>query len=50
MGCHNRSLEEWDNNFWNNNEEFPNDNSLKSTLRLMAFETAKKWFELIEKK
>ena len=48
MGCHNRSLTEWESDFWNNLKEFPNDNSLKSNLRLIAFETAKKWFELIE--
>ena len=46
MGCYDRSLEEWENDFWNNINEFPNDGSLKSNLRVMAFETAKKWFEL----
>lgn len=49
MGCCDRLLSEWESDFWNNENEFPNDNSLKSNLRLMAFETAKKWFELIEK-
>ena len=48
MGCHNRTLEEWNNDFWNNPNEFPNDNSEKSNLRMMAFETAKKWFEIVE--
>ena len=47
MGCHNRSLAEWENNFWNNDDEFPNDNSLKSNLRLMAFNTAKEWLKLV---
>ena len=46
MGCYNRSLEEWEENFWNNNEEFPNNGSMKSNLRLMAFNTAKAWLEL----
>jgi hypothetical protein len=46
MGCYDRSLKEWEDNFWNNDNEFPNNNSLKSNLRLMAFETAKKWLEL----
>jgi uncharacterized protein YjbI with pentapeptide repeats len=46
MGCHDRSLKEWEENFWNNNSEFPNDGSLKSNMRLMAFEVAKKWIEL----
>ncbi len=48
MGCHNRSLEEWEKDFWNNNSEFPNNNSEKSNLRLFAFETAKKWFNIIQ--
>lgn len=46
MGCDSRSLEEWEENFWNNNEEFPNNGSMKSNLRLMAFNTAKAWLEL----
>ena len=49
MGCYNRTLDEWNNDFWNNNNEFPNNDSLNSNLRIMAFETAKKWFELIDK-
>ena len=48
MGCYNRSIAEWENDFWNNNDEFPNDNSLKSNLRLMAFNTAKEWLKLVE--
>ena len=47
MGCHDRTLEEWNKDFWNNNSEFPNDNSVKSNCRLMAFETAKRWIEII---
>ena len=39
---------EWKEDFWNNPSEFPNDNSLKSNLRLLGFETAEKWFELIQ--
>lgn len=49
LGCYTRTLEEWNNDFWNNDKEFPNDNSEKSNLRLFAFETAKKWFELQDK-
>jgi len=48
MGCFNRTLDEWNENFWNNDNEFPNNGSLKSNIRLMAFETAKKWLDLIE--
>jgi hypothetical protein len=46
MGCFTRKLSEWESDFWNNNEEFPNDNSKKSNMRLFAFETAKRWFEM----
>ena len=49
MGCYDRSLSEWESDFWNNNNEFPNDGSIKSNLRLMAFETAKKWLEIVNK-
>jgi hypothetical protein len=49
MGCYNRSLEEWESNFWNNNDEFPNNGSMKSNLRLMAYNTAKAWLELQDK-
>ena len=48
MGCYDRLLEEWESDFWNNNYEFPNNGSVKSNLRLMAFETAKAWFKIIE--
>ena len=48
MGCHNRTLEEWNNDFWNNPTEFPNNNSEKSNMRVMAFETAKKWFDIVK--
>ena len=49
MGCFTRTLIDWENDFWNNDNEFPNDNSEKSNLRIFAFETGKKWFETIEK-
>ena len=49
MGCFDRSLKEWEENFWNNDNEFPNNGSVKSNLRLMAFETAKKWLEIVDK-
>jgi len=47
MGCFDRSLQEWIEDFWNNDNEFPNDGSEKSQMRLMAFETAKRWFEIV---
>jgi hypothetical protein len=46
MGCHDRSVAEWDVAFWNNNDEFPNNGSIKSNLRVIAYDTAKKWIEL----
>ena len=47
MGCYDRSLKEWEGDFWNNPNEFPNNGSQKSLMRLMAFETAKKWFDIV---
>ena len=49
MGCFTRKLSDWEYDFWNNDNEFPDDGSEKSNLRLFAFEVAKKWFELNEK-
>ena len=49
MGCFTRKLSDWESDFWNNDNEFPNDGSEKSNMRLFAFEVAKKWFELNEK-
>ena len=48
MGCFTRKLSDWESDFWNNDNEFPNDNSEKSNLRLFAFETAKRWFETVK--
>ena len=46
--CYLRTVEEWQSDFWNNNEEFPNDGSGKSNLRVFAYKTAKKWFKTIQ--
>ena len=46
MGCHDRSVTDWDSDFWNNDKEFPNDNSVRSNLRLMAYNTAKEWLKI----
>lgn len=48
MGCYDRALTEWEQDFWNNDKEFPNNGSMKSNQRVLAFETAKKWLELAE--
>ena len=45
MGCHFRLREEWENDFWNNDKEFPNDNSESSNMRLAAFQFACKWID-----
>jgi hypothetical protein len=49
LGCHTRTVEEWEVDFWNNPTEFPNDGSENSKMRVFAYETCKKWFEIIEK-
>jgi len=46
LGCHLRTVEDWEKDFWNNPNEFPDDNSVKSQLRVLAFETCKKWIEI----
>ena len=46
MGCHFRKVSDWDANFWNNDNEFPNDGSVKSQLRVMAYNTAKEWLRI----
>ena len=46
LGCHTRSVKDWEKDFWNNDEEFPNDGSLKSNLRVFAYKTFKKWLKL----
>lgn len=50
MGCYDRTLTDWESDFWNNNNEFPNDKSEKSQLRLMAYNTAKFWFDIVNVK
>ena len=46
LGCFTRLVSEWDADFWNNEKEFPNDGSLNSQYRVIAFEFCKKWIEL----
>jgi len=36
------------NDFWNNTEEFPNDNSEKSNKRVYTFETIKSIIKILE--
>jgi uncharacterized protein YjbI with pentapeptide repeats len=46
LGCHFRSVGDWEKDFWNNDSEFPNDGELRSRKRVFAYETAKRWIEL----
>ena len=46
LGCYTRLVSDWQNDFWNNSSEFPNNGDLDSKYRLMAFEFCKKWIEL----
>ena len=48
LGCHFRTVDDWEKDFWNNNREFPNDGSVKSKLRVFAFETLKNWCKIVE--
>ena len=45
MGCKELTIEEWEENFWNNDKEFPNDGNAKSNMRLAAYNFAKEWFK-----
>ena len=45
LGCFFRKREEWNENFWNNDNEFKNDNSEGSNMRLAAFNFACKWID-----
>ena len=40
---------EWEEDFWNNEKEFPNDNSDKSNARLRAFKMCCNFLDLIKK-
>jgi hypothetical protein len=46
MGCFTRALSEWKSNFWNNNNEFPNNGSEKSNKRLKTFNLIEKFIEI----
>jgi hypothetical protein len=46
MGCYTRTVDDWEKDFWNNEEEFPNDGSLKSKEREMAYKIMLQVIEL----
>ena len=45
LGCHIRKRTEWESDFWNNDNEFPDNGSLESMRRVMAFELCCKWLD-----
>ena len=49
LGCFTRTRKEWEEDFWNNEKEFPNDNSDKSNARLRAFKMCCNFLDLIKK-
>ena len=49
LGCFTRTRKEWEDDFWNNEKEFPNDNSDKSNARLRAFKMCCNFLDLIKK-
>ena len=49
LGCFTRTRKEWEADFWNNDDEFPNDNSEKSKARLRAFKMCCNFLDLIKK-
>ena len=48
LGCFTRTRKEWEEDFWNNEKEFPNDNSDKSNARLRAFKMCCAFLDLIK--
>ena len=49
LGCFTRTRKEWEDDFWNNKKEFPNDSSDKSNARLRAFQMCCHFLDLIKK-
>ena len=45
MGCYLRSRDEWELDFWNNPNEFPNNGNIKSVRREQAFKIACAWLD-----
>jgi hypothetical protein len=48
LGCRTQTRQEWESNFWNNDNEFPNNGSEKSIARLRAFKVACFFLDSIE--
>lgn len=41
LGCFLRKLSDWEENFWNNDNEFPNNGGFESERRLKTYNTLK---------
>jgi len=49
LGCYSRLLSEWQENFWNNDREFPKVNKPNSIARFKTFKRIEAWIEAYEK-
>ena len=49
LGCFDRTIEEWDADFWNNGKEFPKD-SPQGENRLFVYNCIKQWLIVNESK
>ncbi|HNC98993.1 MAG TPA: pentapeptide repeat-containing protein [Myxococcota bacterium] len=46
LGCHTRTVADWEAEFWNNPREFPDNGSAKSQERVMAYKTCLEWLRI----
>ena len=49
LGCKSHTRQEWESNFWNNVNEFPDDGSEKTESRKLALATACAWLDMVKK-
>jgi hypothetical protein len=49
LGCFCRLVSEWKKDFWNNDNEFPNNGSIESESRKLAFKTCLEWLRINSK-
>ena len=49
LGCHLRTVQDWEDDFWNNDNEFPNDGSDKSNNRFKTYNALKSIIEFYER-
>ena len=46
LGCHIRKVADWEADFWNDPREFPDNGSVKSQERVMAYKTCLEWLRI----